>query len=41
MKNTSPLIDYYRGASLLVEFDGEQPIEQVTANLLVAVEALK
>jgi len=34
---TSPLIDYYRQAGKLVEIDGTQEIEQVTADLLKAV----
>ena len=41
VKNTAPLIDYYRRAGLLTEINGEQPIEQVTADLFKAVDALK
>ncbi len=37
MKNTAPLIEYYRNRGLLVEIDGEQAIEKVTADLLAAV----
>lgn len=37
MKNTAPLIEYYRQARLLVEISGEGAIEQVTAELLAAV----
>lgn len=36
-EQTSPLIDYYRTAGLLVEIDGTQPIDQVTAALLAAI----
>ncbi len=36
---TAPLIDYYRQAGLLVEIDGAQPIEKVTADLLEAIRA--
>jgi len=37
-KLTSPLIEYYRQRDLLVEIRGDQPIEQVTAQLLAALE---
>ncbi len=40
LKNTAPLIAHYRQAGLLVEIDGEQAIEQVTGQLLAAVEAV-
>lgn len=36
-EQTSPLIDYYKKAGLLVEIDGTQSIDQVTAALLAAV----
>jgi adenylate kinase len=36
-QQTAPLIDYYRKHDLLVEIDGTQPIEKVTADLLKAV----
>lgn len=36
-EQTSPLIDYYRSRGLLVEIDGDQPIDDVTADLLAAV----
>lgn len=36
-EQTSPLIDYYQKAGLLVEIDGTQSIDQVTAALLAAV----
>jgi adenylate kinase len=37
-EQTSPLISYYREHGKLVEIDGTQSIEQVTENLLVALE---
>lgn len=37
LEQTQPLIDYYRQRDLLIEVDGQQPIEQVTAALLVAL----
>lgn len=36
-KNTAPLIEHYRNQDLLVEIDGEQVIEMVTADLLNVV----
>jgi adenylate kinase len=33
-KQTTPLIEYYRAAGTLMEIDGTQSIEQVTAVLL-------
>ena len=36
-EQTSPLIDYYKDAGKLVEIDGTQPIENVTADLLKVV----
>jgi adenylate kinase len=38
MKNTAPLIAHYQGQGLLVEINGEQAIEAVTADLLAAVD---
>ena len=37
MQQTSPLIDYYKESGLLIEVDGQQPIEKVTADLLKAL----
>lgn len=37
-EQTSPLIDFYRKAGLLVEIDGTKSIEQVTSTLLAAIE---
>ena len=37
-EQTAPLIDYYRQKGILVEIDGTQPIEDVTADLLNAVK---
>lgn len=36
-EQTAPLIKYYREAGKLIEIDGAQPIEQVTATLMKAV----
>ncbi len=36
-QQTAPLIAYYRQRGLLVEIDGAQPIEKVTADLLTAL----
>jgi len=36
-EQTQPLIDYYRQRNLLIEVDGKQPIEKVTAELLAAL----
>ena len=38
-EQTAPLIDYFRQRGLLAEIDGEQPIANVTAGMLAAVEA--
>jgi len=35
---TAPLIDYYKGAGLLVEIDGAQPIDHVTSDLVAAIK---
>ncbi len=37
MEQTSPLIEHYRKAGLLVEVDGTQPIDKVTADLMAAI----
>jgi adenylate kinase len=37
-KQTMPLIEYYKGRGLLVEIDGDQPIDSVTTALMSAVE---
>lgn len=37
-KQTAPLIEYYREAGKLVEINGAQPIEMVTAELVKALE---
>ena len=36
-EQTQPLINYYRQRNLLIEVDGKQPIEKVTAELLAAL----
>ena len=38
MQQTAPLIKYYREAGKLVEIDGAQPIEEVTAALVKALK---
>lgn len=38
-EQTSPLIDYYRRRDLVVEINGDQPIDAVTADLLAAITA--
>jgi len=37
-KQTAPLIEYYRDAGKLVEINGAQPIEKVTAELVKALD---
>ncbi len=39
-KQTSPLVDYYRQQGVLVDIDGNQPIEDVTAQLKEALANL-
>jgi adenylate kinase len=38
LEQTQPLIEYYRQHGVLVEIDGQQPIDQVTNNLLAAIQ---
>lgn len=38
LDQTQPLIDYYQERGLLIEIDGNQPIEEVTADLSSALE---
>jgi adenylate kinase len=38
LEQTAPLVEYYRGQGKLVEIDGAQPIEVVTAALLSAIK---
>lgn len=38
LEQTSPLIEYYRERGLLSEVDGTQAIDQVTADLLAAIQ---
>lgn len=40
LEQTAPLIEYYRQRGLLLEVDGTQPIETVTATLRKAIEAI-
>ncbi len=37
-EQTAPVLDYYREKGLLVEIDGEQSIEEVTASAAAAIE---
>jgi adenylate kinase len=39
LEQTEPLIEYYRQRNLLLEIDGSKAIEQVTTDLLAALEA--
>jgi adenylate kinase len=32
-KSTAPLTDYYRGAGLLIEVDGDRPVDDVFADI--------
>ncbi len=38
LAQTSPLIDFYRQRSLLAEIDGQRAIDEVTGDLLAAIE---
>jgi adenylate kinase len=40
-EQTQPLIDYYQQRGCLIEVDGTQPIEKVTADLLAALAAAR
>jgi adenylate kinase len=37
-EQTRPLLDYYRARGLLVEVDGDRPIEEVNADLQMIIE---
>jgi adenylate kinase len=39
LEQTAPLVNYYRAQNKLVEINGAQPIEQVTAALLAAIDS--
>ena len=41
LEQTQPLIDYYRQRGTLLEVEGSQPIEKVTADLLAVLANLK
>lgn len=41
MEQTQPLIDYYRGKSVLIEIDGDQSIAGVTADLVNALKEVR
>jgi len=38
LEQTTPLIDYYKKLSVLAEIDGTLPIDQVTTQLLKAIQ---
>lgn len=37
-EQTAPLVDFYRDKGLLIEVDGEQPVEAVTDEMLAAIK---
>jgi adenylate kinase len=39
-EKTRPLIEYYRSRGILVSVDGDQPVEEVTSDILRALSAL-
>jgi adenylate kinase len=39
-RETAPLLDYYRGRGLLVNVNAEQPVEEVTAQSLAALDGI-
>ncbi|MBN1538035.1 MAG: adenylate kinase [Anaerolineales bacterium] len=41
LEQTMPLIEYYKKLGILIDINGEQTIDQVTANLLKALEKVK
>lgn len=41
MKQTRPLIDYYKSAGVYIEVNGNQPIERVTEDLISALTPLQ
>jgi adenylate kinase len=41
LEQTAPLVDYYRRQGKLVEIDGAKPIEDVTTDLLSAINRMK
>jgi adenylate kinase len=38
-QQTAPLLDYYRARDLVIDIDGNRPIDVVTHDLLVALES--
>ena len=38
-QQTAPLLDYYRARNLVIDIDGNRPIDAVTQDLLVALES--
>jgi adenylate kinase len=39
-RETAPLLDYYRGRGLLVNVNAEQPVDEVTAQSLAALDGI-
>ena len=39
LRRTAPVVEYYRAKGLLIEIDGNRPIEAVTASILEALQA--
>jgi adenylate kinase len=37
-RQTAPLIDFYRNAGVLLEVDGQQPVDTVTSDILAALD---
>jgi adenylate kinase len=40
-RETVPMLDFYAGRGLVVDIDGEQPIEKVFSDIVAAVDALR
>lgn len=38
LQKTAPLVDYYRGKGLLVEVDANRPIDEITPDMVMAIE---
>jgi adenylate kinase len=40
-RETVPMLDFYAGRGLVVDIDGEQPIDDVFSDIVGAVDALR
>ncbi|HET6964845.1 MAG TPA: adenylate kinase [Acidimicrobiales bacterium] len=40
-RETAPMLEFYAGRGLVVDIDGEQPVEQVFSDIVGAVDALR